>query len=211
MTIVSFLLIFLCAALLIATLPLILELLFLTVAALLPSSSSEVNEESEAKSFRLAVIVPAHNEEAHIGRCVRTYSSPSGICRSAGGGPQLQRQHCPGSETRGARVLTLNDLSQTGKGAPALRLFSGADRTFRCGARHRCGLARHIEPDTRGEIGFVSARRRCSAAMRWKRRRQSANAADVFRVCRIECRARTRARPTRALCRNFRQRFRLAS
>lgn len=72
MTIFSIPLLFLCAALLIATLPLILELLLLTVGALLPSRSSEVNEDNEAKSIRMAVIVPAHNEEAHIGRCVRS-------------------------------------------------------------------------------------------------------------------------------------------
>ncbi len=127
MTIVSFLLIFLCAALLIATLPLILELLFLTVAALLPSSSSEVNEESEAKSFRLAVIVPAHNEEAHIGRCVRSIliSEPESaevlvVAHNCSDSTALE------AERAGARVLTLNDLSQTGKGSALRYGFSVA-------------------------------------------------------------------------------------
>jgi cellulose synthase/poly-beta-1,6-N-acetylglucosamine synthase-like glycosyltransferase len=127
MTIFSIPLLFLCAALLIATLPLILELLLLTVGALLPSRSSEVNEDNEAKSIRMAVIVPAHNEEAHIGRCVRSIliSEPESaevlvVAHNCSDSTALE------AKRGGARVLTLDDPSQTGKGCALRYGFSVA-------------------------------------------------------------------------------------
>jgi hypothetical protein len=127
MTILTISLIVLGAALLIATLPLVVELLVLTVAALLPSGSAEVNEENEAAPLRLAVIVPAHNEEAHIGRCVRSIlaSEPESV------EVLVVAHNCSDNTTleverAGARVLELNDPSQSGKGCALHYGFSRA-------------------------------------------------------------------------------------
>src|ERR1700677_5183379 len=128
MTILTISLIVLGAALLIATLPLIVELLVLTVAALLPSGSAEVNEESAGALLQLAVIVPAHNEEAHIGRCVRSI-----IASQAESVEVLVVAHnCSDNtameaECAGARVLVLNDPSQSGKGCALQYGFSTAE------------------------------------------------------------------------------------
>ena len=58
--------------LLLVTLPLSLELLFLSVAAALPARRLPTRAPS---AFRLAVIVPAHNEEKLIATCVRSLLS----------------------------------------------------------------------------------------------------------------------------------------
>jgi cellulose synthase/poly-beta-1,6-N-acetylglucosamine synthase-like glycosyltransferase len=117
MTILTISLMILSAALLIATLPLLVELLVLTVAALLPSGSDMKNEESEETPLRLAVIVPAHNEEAHIGRCVRSIlaSEPKSVevlvvAHNCSDNTALEAARA------GARVLALDDASRTGKG-----------------------------------------------------------------------------------------------
>jgi hypothetical protein len=128
MTILTISLIVLGAALLIVTLPLIVELLVLTVAALLPSGSAEANEESDAAPLHLAVIVPAHNEEAHIGRCVRSIiaSQPESVevlvvAHNCSDNTLLE------AERAGARVLVLNDPSQQGKGCALQYGFSTAE------------------------------------------------------------------------------------
>jgi GTP:adenosylcobinamide-phosphate guanylyltransferase len=56
-------------ALLLATLPLTLELLVLSVAAIFPARNPR---RRTTPVFRLAVVVPAHNEEKLIGTCVRS-------------------------------------------------------------------------------------------------------------------------------------------
>lgn len=127
MTILSVPLIVLCATLVIATLPLILELLVLSAAALLPTDSSEVSEENGAESFRLAVIVPAHNEEAYVSRCVRSIA----ISKPESAEVLVVAHNCSDGTAReaeraGARVLTLNDPSQTGKGCALRYAFSVA-------------------------------------------------------------------------------------
>ena len=55
--------------LLLASLPLLMELLVLSVAASLPLSSAA---RANAGRVKLAVIVPAHNEAMVVGRCVRS-------------------------------------------------------------------------------------------------------------------------------------------
>ena len=55
--------------LLLASLPLLLELLVLSVAASLPLRAAA---RAESGRIRLAVIVPAHNEATVVGRCVRS-------------------------------------------------------------------------------------------------------------------------------------------
>lgn len=112
---VSFLL--LSIVLVVVTLPLLPELLLLTLAALLPSGPPEAKEEKDESALRLAVIVPAHNEEAHIGRCVESIlrSEPKSV-------EVLVVAHNCNDKTAqeaaraGARVLSLNDAGQTGKG-----------------------------------------------------------------------------------------------
>src|SRR6202020_120769 len=81
--ILSISLLILSVALLIATAPLLAELLMLTTAALLPLISSRREEkisENEGMHLRLAVVVPAHNEEALIGRCVRSVIASQQKC-----------------------------------------------------------------------------------------------------------------------------------
>jgi len=63
-----------------ATLPLLAELLALTGASLFPSAQAG-EEDGGSELPLLSVLVPAHNEEALIGRCIRSLraSSDSGV------------------------------------------------------------------------------------------------------------------------------------
>jgi cellulose synthase/poly-beta-1,6-N-acetylglucosamine synthase-like glycosyltransferase len=103
--------------LMLATLPLLAELLILTMAALLPGP--KLSEEDAASLLPpIAVLVPAHNEESLIGRCVRS------VRASAASGVEILvvAHNCTDAtaveaEAAGARVLVLNDASQKGKGS----------------------------------------------------------------------------------------------
>jgi cellulose synthase/poly-beta-1,6-N-acetylglucosamine synthase-like glycosyltransferase len=126
MGIVSILLFGLSTALVLATLPLLIELLVLTGAALLPSEAANKNRNSAA-GFSLAIIVPAHNEEALIGRCVRSIlaSRPQFVevlvvAHNCSDNTALE------AERAGARVLHLNESSQSGKGCALHHGFSTA-------------------------------------------------------------------------------------
>lgn len=117
-------------ALFLATAPLVAELLLVTVAALLPSRAAEDRRDSrseEMNPFRLAVVVPAHNEETLIGRCVRS------ILASQPGDVEVLvvAHNCSDNtgieaERAGARTLVLNETSQTGKGCALHHGFSTA-------------------------------------------------------------------------------------
>jgi cellulose synthase/poly-beta-1,6-N-acetylglucosamine synthase-like glycosyltransferase len=103
-------------ALVLATMPLLAELLVLTTASLLPSARAR-EQDAAAEDFPLTVLVPAHNEEALIGRCIRSITS------SAGPGVDLVAiaHNCTDAtaneaEAAGARVLVLNDPDRKGKG-----------------------------------------------------------------------------------------------
>jgi len=103
-------------ALVLATLPLLAELLMLTVASMLPSTK-EIEQASETEDFPITVLIPAHNEETLVGRCIRSMSL------SAGAGVDLMviAHNCTDAtaakaEAAGARVLVLNDSDQKGKG-----------------------------------------------------------------------------------------------
>ena len=61
-------------ALLLATLPLTLELLILSIAAALPKREPAL---AAAPDFRLAVVIPAHNEQALIATCVESILAQS--------------------------------------------------------------------------------------------------------------------------------------
>jgi cellulose synthase/poly-beta-1,6-N-acetylglucosamine synthase-like glycosyltransferase len=54
-----------------ATLPLVLELSLVTAGALLPARKQQ-QDDAPAVGFPLAIVVPAHNEEVLISRCVRS-------------------------------------------------------------------------------------------------------------------------------------------
>ena len=103
-------------ALAVAALPLFAELLVLSIAALLPGRATPSRADAPPEHFRLAVIVPAHNEELLIGQCVRSIA--------AAGGPAVTTyvvaHNCADrtaehAAAAGARVLMLDD-SVGGKG-----------------------------------------------------------------------------------------------
>jgi len=109
-----------------AALPLLAELLVLTIASWLPGARSKRQDET-AEDFPLTVIIPAHNEEALIGRCVQS------IAASAGQGVDLVvvAHNCTDAtaaeaEAAGARVLVLNDPGRKGKGCALSYGFAAA-------------------------------------------------------------------------------------
>ena len=123
---ISTLLFGLSIALVLATLPLLIELLVLTGAALLPSEAANRNGNS-ASGFSLAIIVPAHNEEVLIGRCVRSilasrlqFVEVLVVAHNCSDNTALE------AERAGARALSLNESSQSGKGCALHHGFSTA-------------------------------------------------------------------------------------
>jgi cellulose synthase/poly-beta-1,6-N-acetylglucosamine synthase-like glycosyltransferase len=113
-----------------ATLPLVVELLALTTASFLPGRRPA---EASGPLRRMAVIVPAHNEAVLIGRCVKSLvdSKPAGVSI------YVIAHNCTDSTAQqaadaGAEILAVNDPTQRGK-ACALRsgfahaLAHGAD------------------------------------------------------------------------------------
>ena len=107
-------------AVVLATLPLLAEILVLTAAALLPAAG--VRDKVGGSGLApLTVLVPAHNEEALIGRCIRSVLASA----SSGVDVLVVAHNCTDAtavraEAAGANVLVLNDPRQTGKGC-ALR------------------------------------------------------------------------------------------
>lgn len=102
--------------LLLATLPLVVELFVLTLASLMPSTSKRKKQANRALP-PIAVVIPAHNEELLIGRCVRS------VLEFADSGVEVLviAHNCNDRTAQeaadaGARVLVLNDPSQRGKG-----------------------------------------------------------------------------------------------
>jgi cellulose synthase/poly-beta-1,6-N-acetylglucosamine synthase-like glycosyltransferase len=123
---VSNLLLIIGIVLLLGTLPLIVELFVLTLAALVPRAPEE-DREQESEVFPLAVVVPAHNEELLIERCV------GALLASAGPGVELVvvAHNCTDAtagraEAAGARVLTFDDPEQIGKGCALSYGFAAA-------------------------------------------------------------------------------------
>jgi cellulose synthase/poly-beta-1,6-N-acetylglucosamine synthase-like glycosyltransferase len=99
-----------------AALPLLAELLVLTSGSLLPRARAK-RQVGAAEDFPLTVLVPAHNEEALIGRCIQSLSSSIGtgvdlvvIAHNCTDATALE------AEAAGARVLVLNDSGNKGKG-----------------------------------------------------------------------------------------------
>jgi cellulose synthase/poly-beta-1,6-N-acetylglucosamine synthase-like glycosyltransferase len=116
MSLLTYSLLFASVCLVIATFPLFLELLVLSIAALLPQDRVK-DIESKAGQIPITVLIPAHNEEALIGRCVRSVM--------AGANPATEvlvvAHNCTDAtaneaEAAGAKVLVLNDPDRKGKG-----------------------------------------------------------------------------------------------
>jgi len=98
-------------ALLVPTVPLLLELLVLTLAAVFPPPKSATAAESD---LRLAVLIPAHNEEKLIAACLGSIGNSAPIFVVA--------HNCTDSTAAiataaGATVLELKDDGARGKGA----------------------------------------------------------------------------------------------
>ena len=99
------------------TLPLVLELALVTTASWLPARSRR--EEKSGEEYPLAIVIPAHNEEILISRCVTS------VLESAGHSSRTQvvvvAHNCTdgtaeAARRAGAEVLVFNDPDARGKG-----------------------------------------------------------------------------------------------
>jgi len=103
------------------TLPLVFELALVTAAALLPPRRQR-DEELPPAGFPLAVVIPAHNEEFLISRCVRSVRESAGQ-RMANAEIRIfvVAHNCTDSTAQqaskaGAEVLVYDDPAARGKG-----------------------------------------------------------------------------------------------
>src|SRR5579871_61507 len=113
-------------AIMVATLPLLAEILVLSVAALLPARESRYEYRGSGLP-PLTVLVPAHNEEVLIGRCVRSVLASS----NSGVEVLVVAHNCTDATAEragaaGAHVLVLNDPRQLGKGCALRYGFTAA-------------------------------------------------------------------------------------
>jgi len=106
-----------------ATLPVVLELVLLTPASLLPRRRSRSGEDDTP--FRLAVVIPAHNEQLLISRCVESL-------RASALGTDTRivviSHNCLDRTTEraklaGAEVVVYDDPQASGKGFALIRGF----------------------------------------------------------------------------------------
>ncbi len=104
---------------LLCTLPLVLELLLLSIAALLPATAASETPQGEA--CRLAVVVPAHNEQAGIAACVGSLLAsqrvPDAVYVIA---HNCSDETAARATAAGAEALLLHDDGIHGKGAALL-------------------------------------------------------------------------------------------
>lgn len=109
------------------TLPLLAELLVLTVASLFYADPDLPAGHAGYPAFRLSVIVPAHNEEKLVGRCVRSlYESEESHADIFVVAHNCKDNTALEADRAGARVLILDDPQQTGKGCALRYGFSVA-------------------------------------------------------------------------------------
>jgi cellulose synthase/poly-beta-1,6-N-acetylglucosamine synthase-like glycosyltransferase len=160
MSVPSALLLLTGVVLVVATLPLLVELLVLSVAALLPQARVE-HEEPKADPMPITVLIPAHNEEALIGRCLRSVL----VAADSATEVLVVAHNCTDAtaaqaEAAGAKVLVLNDPSQTGKGS-ALGLG------FTAALAERSQAVLVIDADSVVDAGLIAAvRKRLQAGAR---------------------------------------------
>ncbi len=103
------------AALLAVTLPLVLELLLVTTANLLPGRG--IRAATPNPAFRLAIIVPAHNEELLVARSVASFRAAAGdLARVLVVAHNCVDSTAARAEAAGAEVLVYNDPEAKGKG-----------------------------------------------------------------------------------------------
>ena len=122
----SYLLLLCGSVLVVMTLPLILELLVLTIAALWPRVSVET-ERAGSNVDLLTVLIPAHNEEALIGRAIQSVLQSADLAATK---VLVVAHNCTDAtaakaRAAGASVLLLDDSTRSGKGY-ALREGFGA-------------------------------------------------------------------------------------
>jgi len=115
--------------LVLATLPLLAELLILTAASLMPSWRTKKHD-AESVDFPISVIIPAHNEEALIERCIRSLAASARM----GDVLMVVAHNCTDAtatkaEAAGATVVELNDPDQKGKGCADTQIEP--DRTMK--------------------------------------------------------------------------------
>lgn len=102
------------------TLPGTLDLLFLTVAGMLaPKSRPRQKNPRQEKKYRLAIVVPAHNEQLHIARCVTSLLGAD--CEDIEREVIVVADNCQDQTAKeasqaGARVLVRQDEHHRGKG-----------------------------------------------------------------------------------------------
>lgn len=106
---------FLAVLLFVATLPLVLELLIVTSALLLPRRKNRALQPQEIS--RLTVVVPAHNEELLVARCVASLrASANGLARILVVAHNCTDATARLAEAAGAEVLVYSDPNAKGKG-----------------------------------------------------------------------------------------------
>jgi cellulose synthase/poly-beta-1,6-N-acetylglucosamine synthase-like glycosyltransferase len=117
-------------ALVVVTLPLVLELFLVTLANLLPDR--QLLKSGSGTSVKLAIIVPAHNEELLVGRSVASLRASAGdrarilvVAHNCIDGTAAQ------AAAAGAEVLVYNDADAKGKG---FALRHGFEHALREGA-----------------------------------------------------------------------------
>jgi len=160
MSVPSALLLLTGVVLVVTTLPLLVELLVLSVAALWPSTRAE-REEPKADPMPITVLIPAHNEEALIGRCLRSVL----VAADSATEVLVVAHNCTDAtvaqaEAAGAKVLLLNDLGQTGKGSALVWGFTAA-----LAGRSQAVLV--IDADSVVDAGLIAAvRKRLKAGAR---------------------------------------------
>jgi cellulose synthase/poly-beta-1,6-N-acetylglucosamine synthase-like glycosyltransferase len=105
-------------ALLLLTLPLVAELAGLTLASCLPKRSRSGSAAATSPPVRLAVIIPAHNEEALIGTCVESLrvSAASAKTRIIAVAHNCSDRTADRAAKAGAEVVAYNNPQAQGKG-----------------------------------------------------------------------------------------------
>ena len=109
--------------LVLVTLPLLLELLSLTLGAILPGAGFDEDTDTDLAVLsaspmkRLMIVVPSHNEELSIARCVESLAAASGSAENV----IVIAHNCSDATAEialktGAHVEIVNDLSLAGKG-----------------------------------------------------------------------------------------------
>jgi cellulose synthase/poly-beta-1,6-N-acetylglucosamine synthase-like glycosyltransferase len=119
--------------LLLVTLPLLLELFFLTLGSIFSASRLEDGTPGFAPLKRLMIVVPSHNEELSITRCIQSLAAATGDASHV----LVIAHNCEDATAElalkaGARVEVVNDPERRGKGHA---LKHGFDFAFtHCGA-----------------------------------------------------------------------------